>query len=113
MNVLTDFQQRAAAVALVKMLSGKHFSICDLDKLADLLGRRSSCGGPDYKALQNLHCVDFSDMGPELTHQVRKKCIEILGLSTVITDAELTESKAEPMHKPAKRLRLAFWKEGG
>ena len=111
MNNLTEFQQRAAAMALVKMLKGKHFSICDLDKLADLLGRKAACAGPDYKALHNLHCVDYGDMEPELTQQVREKCVEILGLSPVITDAEFREARQEPMHKPAKRLRLAFWKD--
>lgn len=110
MNELTEFQQRAAAVALVKMLKGKHFSICDLDKLADLLGRKGACTGPDYKALSNLHCVDYGDMGSDLTLQVRQKCVEILGLSTVVTDAEFTEAQRGPMHQPAKRLRLAFWK---
>lgn len=110
MNNLTEFQQRAAALALVKMLRGKHFSICDLDKLADLLGRKADCTGPDYKALYNLHCVDYGDMGPEMAEQVREKCIEILGLAQVLVEPVFTENMTDPMHKPAKRMRLAFWK---
>lgn len=110
MNNLTEFQQRAAAMGLVKMLKGKHFSICDLDKLADLLDRKGAMGGKDYVALKNLHCVDYADMGHELTQQVREKCVELLGLAPQIVDAEFRDVPAEPMHKPAKRLRLAFWK---
>lgn len=110
MNQLSEFQQRAAAMGLVKMLKGKHFSVCDLDKLADLLDRKDAMGGKDYVALKNLHCVDYADMGQELTQQVRQKCIELLGLAPAIVDAEFRDVPAEPMHKPAKRLRLAFWK---
>ena len=110
MTNLSEFQQRAAAVALVNMLNGNHFSICQLDKLADLLGRKSACSGPDYKALSNLHCVDYADMGPELTMQVRQKSVEILGLVPTVVDAEFKEARREPMHRPAKRLRLAFWR---
>ena len=109
MNQLTEFQQRAAAMGLVKMLKSTHFSICDLDRLADLLDRKSSLGGKDYVALKNLHCVNYADMGPELTQQVREKCIELLGLAPAIVDAEFRDVPAGPMHKPAKRLRLAFW----
>lgn len=38
MHELTQFQAQAANLALHKMLHGTHFSICDLDKLAKLIG---------------------------------------------------------------------------
>ena len=113
-------QSRSAqsAVSITKVIHGlslttsvtSSFSICQLDKLADLLGRKWACSGPDYKALSNLHCVDYADMGPELTMQVRQKSVEILGLVPTVVDAEFKEARREPMHKPAKRLRLAFWR---
>jgi hypothetical protein len=110
MTDLTEFQQRAVAVAVVKMLSCKHFSICELDALAKTLNRQDLCAGRDYSALRGLHCVDWADMGPELTRMTREKCLEILGLPPQVIDA--FERPVAPEQKPerAKSLRLAFWK---
>ena len=65
MDNLTEFQQRACAAGVVKMLSGKHFSICDLDAIAKAIGRESALAGRDYAALRTVHCVDWADMGPD------------------------------------------------
>lgn len=112
MNDMTEFQQRAAAVALVKMLNGKSFSICDLDSIAKTMGREASLAGKDYAALRALHCVDWADMGPDLTRMVGEKCLELLGLpqQTIEVAAE-RETKSEPTQEQASRLRLAFWKK--
>ena len=110
MNDLTEFQQRAVAVAFVKMLSGKHFNICELDALAKTLNRTDQCAGRDYSALRGLHCVDWADMGPELTRMTREKCIEILGLQPQIIDAFERPVAPEQKQERAKSLRLAFWK---
>jgi hypothetical protein len=106
---LTEFQQRACAVAVVKMLQGKHFSICDLDAIAKTMGRESYLAGRDYAALRGVHCVDWADMGPELTRLTREKCLEMLGLPA--QTIEMVQQQArEPATEPAKRLRLAFWR---
>lgn len=111
MDNLTEFQQRACAVGLVKLLSAKHFSICDLDALAKAMGRESSLAGKDYASLRAVHCVDWADMGPELTTMVREKCFELLGLPQAALEGVCKrEAPAEKAHEPAKRLRLAFWK---
>jgi hypothetical protein len=111
MDNLTEFQQRASAVAVVKMLSGKSFSICDLDRIADTMGRKQAMAGKDYAALHSLHCVDWADMGPELAAMVREKCFDLLGLPQAAIDSVCTkEAPTEKAHEPAKRLRLAFWK---
>lgn len=111
MNDMTEFQQRASAVALVKMLSGKNFSICDLDRIAETIGRKHAMAGKDYAALHSLHCVDWADMGPELAAMVREKCFELLGLPQAAIDSVCRrEGPAEKAHVPAKRLWLAFWK---
>lgn len=111
MNELTEFQQRACAIGVVKMLSGKSFSICDLDALAKTIGQESQMAGKDYAALRTVHCIDWADMGPELTTMVREKCLELLGIPKSAIESvcsrEVTKEKA---HEPAKRLRLAFWK---
>lgn len=110
MSELTEFQQRAAAVATVKMLGGRHFSICDLDSIAKTIGREAELTGRDYAALRAVHCVEWGDMGPELAHMVREKCLELLGLPPQTIDVLTPEAPKERAHEPAKRLRLAFWR---
>lgn len=112
MAEMTEFQQRAAAVALMKLLNCKHFSVSDLQSIAKTMGRESALGGRDLDALRGLHCVDYADMGRELATMVREKCCEMLGLpQTVIEMArETPRETSEPAHEPANRLRLAFWK---
>lgn len=112
MTDLSEFQQRACAAGVVKMLSGTSFSICDLDALAKAMGRKSALAGQDYEALRAVHCVAWSDMGPELTTMVREKCFELLGLPAAAIEGVCKhEAPAEKAHEPAKRLRLAFWKD--
>lgn len=67
---LTEFQQRAAAAATTKMLTGKHLSICDLDAIAATIGRKQALAGQDYAALRAVHCMDWADMGPDLAQMV-------------------------------------------
>lgn len=110
MKDLTEFQQRATAVAVVKMLKGNHFSICDLQKIAETIGREDALGGRDYAALQSLHCVNWADMGPELARQTREKCLELLGLPPQTIEMVAPEKPAEKHAEPARRLRLAFWR---
>jgi len=54
----------AAEAALQKMLSDKHFSICTMDRIIDMLGIK-----PDkeaYSILSTLHCIDYNAMRREL-----------------------------------------------
>ena len=111
MEDLTEFQQRACSIGVVKMLSGTSFSICDLDALGKAMGRQQSMAGRDYEALRAVHCVAWADMGPELTTMVREKCFELLGLSQATIESVCTRDRpSEKAHEPAKRLRLAFWR---
>ena len=110
MSEMTEFQQRAASVAVVKMLQGKSFSICALDALAKTLGREPQMAGKDYSALRGLHCVDWADMGNDLARLTREKCLELLGLPPNALDLIQPERPAEKASEPAKRLRLAFWR---
>ena len=110
MTDLTEFQQRACAVAVVKMLQGKHFDICALDSIAKTMGVQHAMAGRDYAALRGLHCVDWADMGPELARMTREKCLEMLGLPPRTVEMVQPESSNEKPSEPAKRLRLAFWR---
>lgn len=112
MNELTEFQQRACSIAVVKMLQGTSFSICDLDAIAKTMGRQDAMGGQDYAALRSIHCVAWADMGPDLARMTREKCLELLGLPPHIIDiVEPAKASVRP-DEPARRLRLAFWRAG-
>ena len=110
MNDLTEFQQRAMALAVVKMLNGKHFSVTDLREIAKTIGREKALGGRDFSALSALHCVDWADIGPDLARLTREKCIELLGLPEMTIEMVAPEKPAEKPSEPAKRLRLSWWK---
>ena len=103
MSDLSEFHQRAAAVAVNKMLTGRHFSICDLDTLGKLLGRTQHLAGVDYQALHALHCVDWGDMDPDLRRMVREKCLELLGLPPHVVDMPEARSAEPKGAEPAKQ----------
>lgn len=106
MDGLTQFQAQAAGIALHKMLLGHHFSICDLDSLAKLVG--VELGGKDYQALRGLHCMNWADIPEPLRTQAREKIVELLGLPPMIIEGEKA-TQQQPSNKP--KLRLAFWKK--
>lgn len=61
---MADLKQQAALTALNEMLRGKHFNICTIDRVADLLDVHVD---PDaYRTLRPLHCIDYAAMPREL-----------------------------------------------
>jgi len=73
---MNDFQKEVIIAAMKKMFQGTHFSICDLDKCLKITGAIPDC--EDYDALSALHCVNWSNMSPELRQAVYKKTISML-----------------------------------
>jgi hypothetical protein len=52
------------ALSVIKTLStGSHFSICNLDRLADMNGVTFSSEHHDF--FQTLHCVDWKNIHPD------------------------------------------------
>ena len=71
-------KQEIITLALDKLLNkSKHFSICDVDKLSETLGTNSS-SHPDYKFLNALHCVDYSEMSAELKSELPEMIMRVL-----------------------------------
>lgn len=68
----------AVLTALNNMMRGKHFSICTVDEAVKTLNTV-----PDARALailRPLHCVNWSDMPPELysaVPQLIERCINV------------------------------------
>lgn len=108
MDHLTEFQQRAAAHAVVKLLNGDTFYTSDVRKLAELLKR--PLGGPDWLAMEPLHCVKWGDMEPDLRRMLREKVLEVLGLPAQTLDMVAPIDPPEKPAEPARGLRLAFWR---
>jgi hypothetical protein len=72
-----SFEKECVKQLIKKMFSGSHFSICDLDKLGDMLGV-SVKAHKNYRFLSALHCVDFSDMDESITSQLESRVAECL-----------------------------------
>jgi len=65
-------------LALDKMLNQEsHFSICTVDKLAKIIG--SNCSShPEYKFLNSLHCVHYSEMSADLKAKLPEMIMNVL-----------------------------------
>lgn len=50
--------------ALNRLLNERHFSICTLDSIADVLG--TSRNTEAYRLLRALHCIDYAAMSPQM-----------------------------------------------
>jgi hypothetical protein len=73
-----NFQQEVIMAALDKMLNkSNHFSICDVDKLAKVLGVNPS-SHPDYKLLSALHCVSYGDMSASMKAELPSRVMAVL-----------------------------------
>ena len=96
MNEESEFQQLSAQRLVGKMFGGKHFSICDVDDLAKLLGL--SINGKVYRQIKAYHCVDFADMSDREKVLLQEKVVEAL--------------RGEPFINPA-RVLSQLTDEGG
>jgi hypothetical protein len=91
--MLDTFHQQAATVAIKKLFEGTYFSICELDSIIKLLGCLPD--KKDYEALKCLHCVNWSDMPPDLRDEVLKRVLKIVkavGFNTEILDCFVVKS---------------------
>lgn len=75
---MDKFQQEAVSLALDKMFNqSSHFSICVIDKLAKNLGVNCE-SHPDYKVLNTLHCVHYTEMSAEMKAELPNKVMNVL-----------------------------------
>lgn len=68
----------AAKAALKKLFDQGHFSITTINEVAAALGLPKP-SGRSYLILRSLHCVDYSDMEPELRKQLVPMIADCLG----------------------------------
>lgn len=61
---MPDVKLLAAEAALKNMVQSSHMNICTIDKIVQMLDIK-----PDrdaYQVLHTLHCIDYSQMSPDL-----------------------------------------------
>ena len=82
-----EFHQLAVSRQVDKVFSGGHFSICDIDKLARLLG--ISPNQRIYSQLSAYHCIDFAEMSDREKELLQKKVVECLRGDDVFNPARV------------------------
>lgn len=85
------FEHAVLEAALSKLFSCKHFSICTLDQIGELLGVNPSAH-PNYKFLHVLHCVNYSNMSATIMSQLQEKVVQCLRPQFAFTGAVLAKA---------------------
>lgn len=65
---LPETRRLVISHALNELFTKRHFNICQLDAVAELLNAPRNTDA--FKLLRTLHCVDYSDMAPELRDRI-------------------------------------------
>ncbi len=77
LSVAEQRTMMVAQVALNNLFENKHFSICKLNEVMELL-KKGRTNSRIYKQLHALHCVDYADMPDELKNQIPYMINELL-----------------------------------
>lgn len=77
LSVAEQRTMMVAQVALNSLFENKHFSICKLNEVMELL-KKGRSNSKVYKQLHALHCVDYADMPDELKNQIPHMINELL-----------------------------------
>lgn len=72
---MDEFQRKTVAIALKRMFTGQHFSICVVDACLKVSGCIPN--KKDYDTLSALHCVNWSEMDADFRDQVLLKVAQI------------------------------------
>ena len=89
---LPETKRLVVEVAINRLFTERHFSICSLDKLIELTGAQH--GSDAYRLLRPLHCMDWADMPPELRERVPLLVREALQTNQWATEATATVMSA-------------------
>jgi hypothetical protein len=72
-----NFEESVLKIAINKMFSESHFSICDLEDVGNIMGVNPK-QHPNYRLLRALHCVKFRDMDKVVLDNLQEKVAECL-----------------------------------
>jgi hypothetical protein len=74
--VSTELKLMAAQAALQKMLAESSFSICTIDRIADMMGIKPNHEA--YSILRTLHCVNYNQMPADLLEKLPELICSVL-----------------------------------
>jgi hypothetical protein len=97
-----DLKQLSALTALNNMMAGSHFSICTVDRVAEMMGKPLR-GSEAYSILQPLHCIDWAKMPPQLREAVPGLIAECLGIEPSFQFKTLEQPVIEVTPTPERR----------
>lgn len=105
---LTPFERAAIRLALLKMFSGPHFSICTVRDCLKLAGLHPDAQALD--ALSVLHCVEWSAMLPPMRQAVADTVLALFATPGLDLGAlDIPQLHAAPENKAVGFLkRMVF-----
>lgn len=77
---MEELDRDIAITSLKAMFNGNHFSICDFDKVAELLG--VCVPSITKKRLGPLHCIRWGDMPDHVREYVFQVCCDLFDMPT-------------------------------
>ena len=95
----SEFEQNIVCVALKKLVSAKHYNICDMDKLIRIFDVQKVDALYDYFCL--MHCIDYKEMGDKVAEELIDKSLLYLGIDLDVIDVEceVTPQSETPVSK--------------
>ncbi len=114
---MKEYQIEIVNLALDKLLNREsHFSICAVDSLAKTLGVNCKLH-PDYKFLNALHCVHYSEMSSDLKGKLPEMIMSVLSgrfdtgvmakALAAVAAGEIKDLPETEDDKPTRKLWLA------
>ena len=82
-----EFNQLVIQRQVANLFGGKHFSICDVDNLAKLLG--VCVNQRARRQLSAYHCTDFADMSDREKQLLQEKVVEALRGDNILNPARV------------------------
>jgi hypothetical protein len=92
-----DPNLEALKIAIKKLFTDSHFSICTIDKLLEM--RLIIPNKENYKIMSSVHCVDYKEMSPEFRQWLFNSVVEMFDVDTVEFDLGVVDRMS-----PVKRF---------
>jgi hypothetical protein len=70
----------AAKDVVVKTMTNKHFSVCDIRTALELIGKPCACQD-SMLILSSVHCVDYTAMNPVIRELIPELVKKVFGFS--------------------------------
>lgn len=99
--MIDDLKKATILTALNHMVKQGSFSICTIDKCAEILGVQVR-GSESYNILSALHCINYAEMPPEVRRAIPQLIKDCLNVETLFDAAIFYDQKQEPVERERK-----------